>query len=130
MALHPLGRPFGEPLPPGVHDLGVEVWSQPDAFVPYDPPGPEDAAIDTGTDTGADTGADTVSQAELWEVAAAGSLLTDGGRLFSGANPASPSGLACFTEPLLRGGSVVLVAHADPDRIEATYTAERATSRA
>ena len=117
-ALHPLGRPFAEPLPAGVHDYGVEVWSQPDAFVPFDPPGPDDAAID-GT-----------SQRELWEAAAAGSLLTDGGRLYSEANPASPSGLASFTEPLVRGGSVVLVARPDPDRVEATYDAERATSRA
>jgi len=125
-ALHALGRRFDAPLPPGVHDLGVEVWSQPDAFVPYDPPGPDDAATDTGTDTGTTT----VSHAELWEVAAAGSLLTDGGRLFSGANPASPSGLATFTEPLVKSGSVVLLARPDPARIEETYDAERATARA
>jgi len=117
-ALHPLGRRFDEPLPAGVHDLGVEVWSQPDAFVPYDPPGPDDAATDTA------------SHAELWEVAAAGSLLADGGRLFSGANPASPSGLATFTEPLVKSGSVVLLARPDPARVEQTYDAERATARA
>ncbi len=117
-ALHPLGRRFDEPLPAGVHDLGVEVWSQPDAFVPYDPPGPDDAATDTA------------SHAELWEVAATGSLLADGGRLFSGANPASPSGLATFTEPLVKSGSVVLLARADPARVEQTYDAERATARA
>jgi uncharacterized protein (TIGR03089 family) len=117
-ALHPLGRPFAEPLPPGVHDFGVEVWSQPDAFVPFDPPGPDDPAVEHTT------------HGELWQVAAAGSLLTDGGRLYSEANPASPSGLASFTEPLVRGGSVVLVAHPDPDRVGATYDAERATARA
>ncbi len=121
-ALHPLGRPFDEPLPAGVHDLGVEVWSQPDSFVAHDPPGPADPA--TGS------GARTVSHAELWEVAAAGSLLSDGGRLFSGANPASPSGLATFTEPLAKSGSVVLVARPDPDRVDQTYDAERATARA
>ena len=64
------------------------------------------------------------------EAAAAGSLLTDGGRLFSVANPASPPGIATFTEPLVRGGSLVLVAHPDPERLEATYAAERATPRA
>lgn len=117
-ALHPLGRRFDEPLPAGVQDLGVEVWSQPDAFVPYDPPGPDDAATDTA------------SHAELWAVAAAGSLLADGGRLFSGANPASPSGLATFTEPLVKSGSVVLLARPDPARVEQTYDAERATARA
>ncbi len=117
-ALHPLGRPFDQPLPAGVHDLGLEVWSQPDSFVAYDPPGPDDAATDE------------LSQAELWEAATAGSLLTDGGRLFSEANPASPSGLARFTEPLVRGGSVVLLAHPDPARVVSTYDAERATARA
>lgn len=117
-ALHPLGRPFDEPLPPGVRDFGAEVWGQPDAFVPLDPPGPHDLAVGD------------VGQGELWETAASGSLLADGGRLLSEANPASPSGLACFTEPLVRGGSVVLVAHADPARLDATYDAERATARA
>lgn len=117
-ALHPLGRAFDRPLPEGVHDFGMEVWGQPDAFVPFDPPGPQDLALGD------------VEQGELWETAASGRLLSDGGRLLSEANPASPSGLACFTEPLARGGSVVLVAHADPARLEATYDAERATARA
>ena len=70
------------------------------------------------------------SHAELWKAAAAGSVLTDGGRLFSEANPASPSGLSSFTEPLVRRGSVVLVAHPDPARVEETFAAERATARA
>ena len=61
--------------------------------------------------------------------AAAGSLLTDGGRLFTEANPASPPGIATFVEPLARGGSLVLVSHADPARLDATYAAERATAR-
>ena len=70
-----------------------------------------------------------MTQGELWRAAAAGSLLTDGGRLLSEANPASPPGIATFTEPLARGGSLVLVAHAEPERLEATYAAERATAR-
>ena len=37
-SLLPMGVRFAEPLPPGVHDVGVEVWGQPDAFTPYDPP--------------------------------------------------------------------------------------------
>ena len=117
-ALHPLGRPYDEQVPGGVHDLGVEVWSQPDSFVPHDPPGPGDPATDGAT------------HAELWEAAAGGSLLTDGGRLLSEANPASPSGLASFTEPLVRGGSVVLLARPDPARVDHVYDAERATARA
>jgi uncharacterized protein (TIGR03089 family) len=116
-ALHPLGRPFDELPPAGVHDVGTEVWGQPDAFTPWDPPGPDDEAM-VGT-----------SHAELWKAAAAGSVLTDGGRLFSEANPASPSGLSSFTEPLVRRGSVVLVAHPDPARVEETFAAERATAR-
>lgn len=117
-ALHPLGRPFDVPLPAGVLDYGTEVWSEPDAYVAPDPPGRADPAMPG------------VSQAELWETAAGGSLLTAGGRLLSRENPASPSGIPCFTEPLAKGGSVVLVAHPDEDRLEATYASERATSRA
>jgi uncharacterized protein (TIGR03089 family) len=117
-ALHPLGRPFDRPLPSGVHDYGSTVWGQPDAFAPLDPPGPGDAAVGTTT------------HEELWRAAAAGSLLADGGRLYSEQNPASPSGLSSFTEPLVRGGSVVLVARPDPQRAEATFAAERATSQA
>ena len=70
-----------------------------------------------------------ISQGELWKAAAAGSLLTDGGRLFTEANPASPPGIATLVEPLARGGSLVLVSHADPARLDATYAAERATAR-
>lgn len=120
-SLLPLGVRFADPLPAGVHDVGVEVWSQPDAFTPYDPPTADDPA------TGASYGAAT--QAETWRTAAAGSLLTDGGRLLSEANPASPPGLATFTEPLHRAGSLVLVAHAGPGRLDAVYAAERATAR-
>ena len=120
-ALLPLGVRFAEPLPEGVHDVGVEVWSQPDAFVPYDPP------IDT--DPAYDLAGEHRTHAELWIAAAAGDLVTDGGRLLSVANPTSPSGIATFAEPLARGGSLVLVAQADRERLEATYVAERATAR-
>ena len=116
-ALHPLGMRFADPLPDGVHDFGAEVWSQPDAFVPFDPPDADDLAVDGTT------------QGELWDAAAAGSVLTDGGRVLTEENPASPSGIPSFTEPLVRGGSLVLVAHADPGRLEATYAAEHATAR-
>ena len=116
-SLLPLGVRFVAPLPPGVHDVGIEIWGQPDAFTPWDPPTPEDPAY-AG-----------VSQGEMWRTAAAGSLLTDGGRLLSEANPASPPGIATFTEPLARGGSLVLVTHAGPERLDATYIAERATAR-
>jgi uncharacterized protein (TIGR03089 family) len=116
-SLRPMGVRFAEPLPAGVHDVGLEVWGQPDAFTAWDPPGPDDLALPGST------------QGELWRTAAAGSLLSDGGRLLTEANPASPPGIASFVEPLARGGSLVLVSHAEPGRLEATYVAERATAR-
>ena len=45
---------FATPLPAGVHDVGVDVWSQPDAFTAWDPPGPDDLAVPATT------------QGELW----------------------------------------------------------------
>jgi len=116
-ALQPFGTRFAEPLPPGVHDYGVEVWSQPDAWIAFDPPGPHDLAV-----------GDTTHE-ELWAAAAAGDVVPDGGRVLTEENPASPSGLPSFTEPLVRGGSLVLVANADSGRLDSTYAAERATSR-
>lgn len=121
-SLLPLGVRFADPLPAGVHDVGVEIWGQPDAFVPWDPPEPGDAATSWGS-TQADLG-----RAELG-TAAAGSTLTGGSRLLSETDPASPPGAASLTEPLLTGGSVVLVAHADPDRLAAIAAAERVTDR-
>ncbi len=127
-ALLPLGVRFPSPVPQGVTDFGVEVWSQPDAFTPWDPPTGDDPAVPGW------------SQGALMRAAAAGTLLpgsgavlADGGRLLSEVSPASPSGLASFVEPLARSGSTVLVVHADgPEgraRLDATYTAERATCR-
>ncbi len=120
-ALRPMGVRFAEPVPPGVHDVGVEIWGQPDAFSPWDPPSGDDLACDLGSVR--------TTQAELWSAAAAGTLVTDGGRLLSEANPASPPGIATFSEPLVCGGSLVLVTRAGRERLEATYVAERATAR-
>jgi uncharacterized protein (TIGR03089 family) len=120
-ALLPLGVRFATPLPPGVHDVGIEVWGQPDAFIPYDPPSATDAALLTADGT--------LSQDELWSQAAAGSALTDGGRLLTGANPASPPGVAALVGPLARSGSLVLVSGADAARLDAIAAAERVTAR-
>lgn len=136
-SLLPLGVRFAAPVPTGVHDVGVEIWSQPDAFAPWDPPAEDDEAVRwTGPDMSSPNGSDgstadgaTLTHRELWETAAAGDLLDGGGRLLTVANPASPPGLATFTEPLVSGGSVVLVARAERERLEATYSSERATAR-
>jgi uncharacterized protein (TIGR03089 family) len=116
-----MGVRFAEALPAGVLDVGVEIWSQPDGFTAWDPP------------TGDDLATDDLTQARLWthdRTAAGGSGLTDGGRLLSVADPASPPGMATFTEPLGRGGSLVLVRNPDPARLDDVHDAERATARA
>ncbi|RYP83702.1 TIGR03089 family protein [Nocardioides guangzhouensis] len=122
-ALQPLGVRFRDPLPDGVHDFGVEVWSQPDSFLPYDPPGPEDAAV-PGT-----------SQRDLLggppdgppDGPAGGPDLTGGDRLVTTANPVTPAGLPSFVGPLVRGGSTVWVRHPDPAAWERRRDDERAT---
>lgn len=119
-SLRPMGVRFAEPLPADVHDVGIEIWTQPDAFTAWDPP--------TGEDLAYAWGGTTSSQHDMLEAAAAGSLLTDGGRLLTTANPTSPSGAAAFTEPLVRGGSVVLVANPDTDRLTVTAEQERVTA--
>ena len=118
-SLRPLGVRFAEALPAGVLDVGVEIWSQPDGFTAWDPP------------TGDDLATDALTQDGLHDLTAAvGSAHTDGGRLLSVADPASPPGTATFTEPLRRGGSLVLVRNPDPDRLDDVFDAERATARA
>ncbi len=114
-SLLPLGVRFREDLPPGVHDVGVEIWGQPDAFSPWDPPQASDEAAYGRT------------HAELWAAAAESPL--GGSRLLTGSTPASPPGIASLTVPLTTGGSVVLVVGAEPDRLEAIAASERVTGR-
>ncbi|UDY22753.1 TIGR03089 family protein [Nocardioides sp. Kera G14] len=114
-ALKPLGVRFSDPLPRGVHDVGVEIWGQPDAFLPWDPPTQEDLAVDLeGL---------RLTQGQMWEAAAASPAR---GRLLSEVNPASPPGLTSLTGPLVHGGSVVLVVNAGPERLTAIAATERA----
>ncbi|MCB0906686.1 MAG: TIGR03089 family protein [Nocardioidaceae bacterium] len=116
-ALLPLGVRFTSPLADGVHDLGVAVWGQPDSFVPWDPPTEDDPAV-AGTSHGA-----------LWAGASSGTTVSSGARLLSTASPTSAAGLASFTDTVATGGSLVLVRHATPPRLDAIAAAERATAR-
>lgn len=116
-ALLPLGARFPDGTPDGVLDFGAEVWSQPDAFVPWDPPAPDDEAL-PGT---AQSVLLAPSGEDPWP------LVPEGGRLLTAANPASPAGLAAFVAPLVRGGSTVWVRHADPTSWDRKVDAERAT---
>ena len=116
-SLLPLGVRFAGPLPPGVLDVGVEVWSQPDAFTPWDPPAADDLATDERT------------HADVMKAAAAGTSHTGGGRLLSASNPASPPEIDTFTEPLSDGGSLVLVRNPDPARLDDLAEVERVTRR-
>ena len=120
-SLLPMGVRFAEPLPPGVHDVGVEVWGQPDAFTPYDPPDGSDVRSWTAR----------VTQDELFgsPVAAGTSELHRRRPAPVTANPASPPGVAAVSRPLVSGGSLVLVAGADPVRLDAIAQAERVTHR-
>jgi uncharacterized protein (TIGR03089 family) len=121
-SLLPMGVRFADPLPAGVHDVGIEVWSQPDAFTPYDPPAGDDVALVDGP----------VTQDELFgSSAAAGSpgTSTDGGRLLSAVNPASLPGLTALSRSLVARGSLVLVTGAGPARLDAIAAAERVSRR-
>jgi uncharacterized protein (TIGR03089 family) len=122
-SLLPMGVRFKDPLPSAVHDVGLEVWSQPDAFLPHDPPGPDDVAL--LLPSGA------VTQTELGGSVAAGrsTTSTGGDRLLSTSNPASPPGVVVVLEPLATNGSLVLVTGAGPARLDAIAEAERVTRR-
>jgi len=121
-SLLPMGVRFAAPLPPGVHDVGADVWSQPDAFTAWDPP--------AGTDPAVDRAGAELTHDELWSRATAGtSHHSGGGRLLSTANPASPSGLSAFTAPLGAGGSVVLVSGSTGEDLARVFEAERCTDR-
>jgi uncharacterized protein (TIGR03089 family) len=110
-ALHPLGMRFSEALPAGVHDFGVEVWSQPDAFRPWDPATADDEAL---------PGA---SQAELFGRAPA----QPGARLLTDLSPlAEPATLA---DALTGRGSLVYVVNAPSTELpRKRYADEGATA--
>jgi hypothetical protein len=84
-----------------------------------------------GGTAGSDPSDGPVTQDELFgSTAGAGSPHSTGAdRLLTTANPASPPGVAALARPLVTSGSLVLVAGADPSRLDAIAEAERVTAR-
>jgi uncharacterized protein (TIGR03089 family) len=119
LSLRPLGARFAEPLPTGVVDYGAVVLAQPDVFVPIDPPGADDDALQAD--------ATTRTQAELLAAAEEAPLVAEGGRLLTDVNPCTPEGAGTLISPLLRAGGTVWVAHPDEARWQQRYSEERAT---
>lgn len=112
-SLLPFGVRFADPLPQGVHDVGIEVWGQPDGFIPVDPPAADDPATSwSGTET---------SHAELFGGGG------ETARLLSTVPPASPEGAELLAGLLAGGGSLVLIVNATADRLAAVASSEHAT---
>jgi len=123
-ALLPLGVRFADPLPAGVLDVGVEIWSQPDAFVAHDPPTPDDAAV---VGHGPAT-----AQGDLLAAAASSTLVADGDRVLTTHDLGSAPGLELLAAVLARHASLVLVTGLGDDgeaRLDALADAERVTRR-
>ncbi len=124
LSLRPLGGPFPEPLPAGALDYAREVAGYGDRYA--GPPVGNDAPALLDPDAGTLSYHEVVARArvlaELWG-------LQPGGRLLV----AEPLGaiddvLAGSVLPLALAASVVLVAHADPDRQDARGEQERVTA--
>lgn len=120
LSLRPLGARFADPLPEGVLDYGAVVLAQPDAFVSYDPPGPDDEAWRTVNGS--------ISQHEMLESAAARPVVGRSGRLLTDVNPCTLPGRDSLLSPLLQHGSAVWVVNPEPSRWEGRYAEERATA--
>jgi uncharacterized protein (TIGR03089 family) len=127
LSLRPLGGRFTDPLPSGVTDYGAVVLAEPDVFVAYDPPGPDDPAWRDRDGS--------VTQAGLLAEAAGGPVvspvvspvLSPGGRLLTDVNPARRRGLATLVAPVLLGAGTVWVRNPDHDRWSARVEQERVT---
>ena len=115
-ALHPLGLPFGTPLPDGLLDAAVEVRAHGDAFVAYGEVPGDASWLRSGDRTW------TQAEALLESVGIATAAgLAAGGRLLYDATTARDAALAMLAVPLAVGGSVVLLADpaADADAVAA-----------
>lgn len=109
-SLHPLGLGFATPPPAGVLDFGVEVRAFPDVFTGPQP-SPTDAAW-----------ADEVRRLTQADVVAGDA---DSGRRL--VTPGAPWQLVrtALVQPVLGGGSAVMVVGATPDRLAEIAAAER-----
>ncbi|WP_246003488.1 TIGR03089 family protein [Nocardioides aurantiacus] len=117
-SLHPFATRFPTALPPGVVDHGSAWPGQSDVLVAPEPVGPDDPAW-AGPDG-------SRSQGELLASARA-QPLPGTGRLLTDHHPLEPGHLvADLLSPLLQGGSVVLVRHADPASWDRRAEQERA----
>jgi uncharacterized protein (TIGR03089 family) len=122
LSLAPMAARFAAPVPPGVTDYGAVVWSQPDAFLPDDPPSPDDVAWRQVVASVART------QAELLADISAGiGGARDAERVLTDVDPVSPAGIECLLGPLASGGGTVWVRHPDPAAWSSRLTAEQAT---
>jgi uncharacterized protein (TIGR03089 family) len=119
LSLLPMGARFAAPLPPGVVDYGAVVWGQPDAFLPDDPPGPDDTAW---TAPGVE-----LTQDGLLAAAASSGSAVPGTRLLTDVNPCTSAGLVTLTGPLLGGGGSVWVRNPAPQAWDRRVDAEQAT---
>jgi uncharacterized protein (TIGR03089 family) len=110
-SLRPMGARFAEP-PPGFLDVGAEVPPHGDVFVALDPPTPETPALDL--DGRRSTHAEIVAAAEP----SAQRLLVQPGPLTRDVDLLVDAGLG--------GGSLVVVAGAEPDVVARLAEQERA----
>lgn len=118
VSLRPLGGPFCDPLPATVVDYGAVVLGQPDVFVAFDPPVPEDR--------GWHDRSWTATQGELLTEASRSTVVARGGRLLTDVNPCTRAGLPTLLAPLVQGASTVWVRHPD----EAAWVARADQERA
>jgi uncharacterized protein (TIGR03089 family) len=126
LSLLPLGRPF-DTVPDGFRDYSAEVRGHGDRFAPFDPPGPETAALvlpDRVLTHGGlvDAAADSAQRSGLGE---GDRLLVDArATRFDGADM-----IQWLYAPLCAGASIVLVRGGDAEQLERIAATERTGGR-
>jgi uncharacterized protein (TIGR03089 family) len=119
-ALHPLGMPFGHPLPGGLLDAAVEVRMHGDVFTPYAEVPSDTPWLRVGTRTWTQGEA----LAEAAELAARIGLERHGRALVTAAAMSSDHhlSLALLALPLAVDGSLVLLSDPDADPVAVAET--------